>query len=89
MTHTDDEYTDDEKMRMAIVEEINRNPKTREELESQHGQVWDTIQLQEDFTVFRFSAPFVGVVRNSDGVEGVLTFQHRPRFYWGFEEIKR
>lgn len=70
--------------RRAMVAEINREPSDRERLEALHGQVWDTEELQRDFTVTGFLAPFVVVRRKSDGAEGSLTFQHWPRFYWGF-----
>jgi hypothetical protein len=50
------------------------------------GQTWDTTQLQEDFEVRGFAAPYVVVTRKADGVKGVLEFQHRPRLYWGFQE---
>jgi hypothetical protein len=45
---------------------------------------WDTKQLQVDFEVLAFAAPFVVVRRRSDGVKGTLQFNHRPRIYWGF-----
>jgi hypothetical protein len=48
------------------------------------GQTWDTKQLQEDFEVLGFSAPYVVVRRRSDGVKGSLEFTHRPRVYFGF-----
>lgn len=41
-------------------------------------------QMQEQYEVKGFAAPFVHVVRKSDGVQGTLTFQHRPRFYFDF-----
>lgn len=48
------------------------------------GQEWDTAQLQEDFTVVGFAAPFVVVRRKSDGVKGTLEFKHSPRVYFGW-----
>lgn len=48
------------------------------------GQTWDTTQLQEDFTVVGFAAPFVVVRRKSDGQEGTLEFTHSPRIYFDF-----
>ena len=56
----------------------------RKRLEETHGQVWDTKQLQEDFTVQGFAAPLCLVTRKSDGKKGALCFQHWPRFYFGF-----
>ena len=58
----------------------------REELEEQHGQVWNTKELQQDFTVQGFASPCVVVIRKSDGVKGTLEFIHQPRFYFDFVE---
>ena len=49
-------------------------------------QSWDTTQLGEDFDVVGFSAPFVVVIRKSDGKRGSLQFSHSPRKYWGWSE---
>lgn len=58
----------------------------RNELEAKYGQVWDTKQLQEDYSVEGFGAPYVVVTRDSDGKRGSLTFQASPRFYFDFVE---
>lgn len=58
----------------------------REELQNKYGQVWNTRQLQEDFEVEAFSAPFVIVKRRSDGKRGSLEFEHGPRYYHSFAE---
>ena len=78
-----------EDIRRDIVAALNSDEHTRQQLEAEHGQVWDTKQLQEDFTVKSFLAPFVMVVRKSDGKEGLLLFTHRPRFYFGWAEAMR
>lgn len=57
-------------------------------LENHYGQVWDTSQLQQDFEVIGFMSPFVVVRRRSDGVQGSLCFQHRPRYYFQFQQAK-
>ena len=75
--------------RRALVNEINAAPGSRAALEAAHGQVWDTTELQRDFDVRAFYAPFVGVRRKADGRLGTLTFQHSPRFYFDFEEEAR
>ena len=64
---------------------INAEPGSREALEAEHGQVWNTEELQRDFQVIGFLAPIVGVVRKSDGARGSLEFQHAPRFYFNFQ----
>lgn len=47
-------------------------------------QRWNTEELQKDFEVLSFSAPWVIVRRRSDGVKGSLEFTHSPRYYFNF-----
>ena len=75
-----------EGIRRVMVAAINSDPGERELLEKEHGQVWDTEQLKAEFEVTGFLAPFVSVRRKKDGVEGLMMFQHLPRYYWGFRE---
>ena len=49
-------------------------------------QTWDTEQLQQDFEVLGFQAPFVVVRRRTDGVRGSLQFDHAPRVYYAWQE---
>jgi hypothetical protein len=74
-----------EALRHQRLAEINAEPGSREALEAQHGQVWDTREMGNDFSVLGFAAPFVIVRRKSDGVRGSLEFQHSPRFYFNFQ----
>ena len=76
-----------ETTRRELVSIINAHPKSRDQLEAMHGQVWDTEQLKVDFQVTGFLAPFVTVVRKADQKPGLLCFQHLPRFYFHFEEL--
>jgi len=75
-----------EPIRRELVDEINSHAAERASLKSEWGQVWDTKQLQEDFEVHGFMAPYCVVVRKSDGKRGSIMFQHMPRFYFGFQE---
>ena len=75
-----------DEFRMAMARDINRAELSKEVLESAHGQVWDTQQVQEEFQIHAFLAPFVQVTRRSDGARGALTFQHLPRFYFAFQQ---
>jgi hypothetical protein len=77
-----------ESVRREMVNEINSNPGSREALEKEYGQVWDTDELGRDFEVTGFMAPFVVVKRKADGVVGSLEFQARPRIYYNFKEDK-
>jgi hypothetical protein len=45
---------------------------------------WTTGQLQAEFEVLEFSAPFVVVRRKSDQVLGSMEFTHSPRVYFGW-----
>lgn len=73
-----------ENIRRSLVQEINADPGSREALEEQYGEVWDTDEMTRDFNVEGFGAPFVVVTRKSDGKRGSLKFQHHPRFYFSF-----
>jgi len=73
-----------ETIRRQRLVEINAEPGSREALEAEHGQLWDTGELRRDFDVLGFMAPLVVVRRKSDGQKGSLEFQHRPRFYFSF-----
>mgnify|MGYP003133992102 CR=1 FL=1 len=58
----------------------------RKRLEKEHGKVWSTKELQEDFKVTGFGYGLAVVTRKSDGQKGSLDFQHLPRFYFDFRE---
>jgi hypothetical protein len=73
-----------EAFRRSLVQELDMMAAERASLEEKHGQVWDTSELQRDFEVVGFLAPFVGVRRRADGVRGSLLFQASPRFYFSF-----
>ena len=75
-----------ETVRRLLVEQINAEPGSREALEAEFGQVWDTQELTSDFDVMGFLAPFVVVRRKADNVKGSLTFQHSPRFFFSFQQ---
>lgn len=74
-----------ETIRRELMQEINAEPGSREALEAQYGQVWDTDQLREQFEVIGFGAPLVVVRRKADGQKGSMMFQHQPRLYFSFE----
>lgn len=61
----------------------------RARLSEKYGadNVWDTRQLQEQFEVQSFLAPFCFVRRKRDGQKGAVEFQHYPRFYFSFTPL--
>ena len=75
------DLTEDHRLAMLASGELQRD------LEKADKR-WDTAQLQEDFEVLAFLAPFVVVRRKSDGAKGSLKFTHSPRWYFDFEEYK-
>jgi hypothetical protein len=48
------------------------------------NQTWTTAELQRDFEVLGFAAPFAVVRRIADGAVGTVEFTHQPRRYFGF-----
>ncbi len=58
------------------------------ELSEKYGRLWNTKELQEDFEVLSFLAPFVSVIRKEDRQSGSLQFQHDPRRYFDFRPTK-
>jgi hypothetical protein len=75
-----------EGVRRELQAELNAAQAERLALEQQYGQVWNTVELGQDFEVIGFMAPFVVVKRKADGKKGSLAFQHSPRFYFSFTE---
>jgi hypothetical protein len=73
-----------ESIRRELVQELNSQPGTREQLEAAYDKVWNPYQLREEFEVQSFLAPFVIVKRKKDGAKGTLEFQHHPRFYFNW-----
>ncbi len=51
-------------------------------------KTWNTKELTEEFNVVGFQAPYVVVVRKSDGVKGSMEFTHSPRVYSNWVEYK-
>lgn len=58
----------------------------RNRLERIYGEVWNTQELQRDFEVIAFMAPYVVVKHKGTEKIGTLLFQHSPRFYFSFLE---
>jgi hypothetical protein len=81
-----------EEIRRAAVNSINNEVESNSEeaerarLEEEYGKVYNTSELSREFTVKGFAAPLVVVQRKADGKHGSLLFQHRPRFYFSFQE---
>jgi hypothetical protein len=75
-----------EKLQRNRIAEINEGPSERETLAEKYGDVWDTSEVQQEFDIVGFGAPYVVVIRKSDNVKGSLEFRHSPRFYFNFQE---
>ena len=68
-----------------IRREMLRTGQAAFDLADDKGQKWTPAELQVDFSVIGFSAPYVVVCRKSDGKTGTLEFTHNPRVYFAFE----
>jgi len=75
--------------RRVRVAELNGAAAQRAETERLYGKVWDTAELQAEYQVTGFMAPYVVVRRLSDGKEGSLEFQHSPRLYFNWSPSGR
>lgn len=81
-----------ETFRRQEVQNINGQVQTdnaaieRARLEEQYGKgnVWNTTELQARFQVISFAAPYCVVKERGTGKQGVVAFQHSPRFYFQF-----
>jgi len=77
-----------EMYRRDMVNQINGSVESdseqteRARLEAVHGKVWDTSELQQEFSPQGFAAPFIIVQKKDTGEIGSLMFQHSPRFYF-------
>lgn len=58
----------------------------RQQLEEKYGKVWNTAELQQEFSVQGFSMGLVVVAQRDTQKVGSLSFQHDPRFYYDFVE---
>lgn len=75
-----------EDTRRALVVLINAHAAERADLEVQYGRVWNAAELVTDFEVLGFAAPCVVVKRKADNKLGSVLFQHRPRYYFAYQE---
>ena len=59
----------------------------KRELIERYGKMYTTDQATEAFEFQSFGAPYVVVIRKSDGQKGSLRFIHQPRYYFDFKEL--
>lgn len=62
--------------RRVMAQEINHAP-------TPEGKT--LAEVQKDYKITGFAAPFVMVTRLSDGAKGSMMFKHSPRVYFDFE----
>jgi hypothetical protein len=74
-----------ENARRARQAELNNKAASRNALEAQYGQVWNTEELRHSrWEIIGFMAPFVVVRDKTTGQRGSLEFQHSPRLYFNY-----
>ena len=66
------------------IEEINE---IKGKIQKAHGRVWTTEELQQEFEVLGFMAPYCSVIRRADHQKGTIAFIHSPRFYYDFRPL--
>jgi len=70
-------------MRGIVENQILEGIKSKERAWTMEKK-WTTEELQKDFEVIGFQAPFVVVKRKIDNAIGSLQFNHHPRIYYNF-----
>jgi hypothetical protein len=73
-----------ESIRRVRQAELNAAEAGRGRLEADYGRVWNMGELERDFDVIAFLAPYVVVREKSSGRKGSLEFQHWPRYYFNW-----
>lgn len=61
--------------------------RSREELEAEHGQVWDDNELDREYFGCLKMGPLALAIRRLDLVAGTLSVQNEPRFYHTFVSL--
>ena len=70
--------------RSVSFDEFHTNRESKLRGYDAYLKTWNTAELQAEFTVVAFSAPYVDVIRKRDGKKGSLMFNHIPRYYFIF-----
>lgn len=69
---------------MDVLAAISLQPRTRAELETEFGEVWDIDELSREFVVTAVIPPKYIVRRISDGAVGSMLMQLRPKLFFHF-----
>jgi hypothetical protein len=66
-----------------LLEELKETyPDVHQAIQEDGGECWTTDELQEEFEVLGFMAPFCVARRRETREKGALTFVHHPRLYY-------
>lgn len=71
-------------VRRQRLDELGLVPGSREALEDEHGQVWDTQELLRDFEVLERLGPYIAVRRRADGQKGNVEADDNFQFLFRF-----
>ena len=64
---------------------LEREAKSRHDLEAVYGDVWDESEVQLDFELLGSSGPFVIARSKHDGALGSLVRQKNPAYYFSWD----
>ena len=66
-----------------LLEELKEAyPDVHQAIQEDEGKCWTTDELQDEFEVLGFMAPFVVAIRRETKEKGSLLFVHAPRVYY-------
>lgn len=68
-----------------LLEELKETyPDVYQEIQEGGGECWTTDEVQDEFEIIGFMAPFCVAKRRETQEKGALTFVHRPRIYYSW-----
>ena len=64
--------------------EVDNEDWERVRLEAKYGKVYNTQEVQAEFEIEGFMAPYVVCTSRRTKERGTMEFQHQPRLYFNF-----
>ena len=66
-----------------LLEELKDTyPEVHQAIQEDEGKCWTTDEVQDEFEILGFIAPFCAAIRRETKEKGALTFVHQPRLYY-------
>ncbi len=68
-----------------LLEELKEKyPDVHQVIQDADGECWTTDEVQDEFEILGFMAPFCVAIRRETKEKGALAFVHAPRLYFSW-----